>query len=252
MAESQSKDIVDVKNVSKSFGGPLVLERCNFKIRNNSIMAIVGPNGSGKTTLFNIISGFIKPDKGIVYIDGKNIEKLSVNQISNLGISRIFQQSTFFPNLTIIQNLTLSIDNENSMVSKNILNINESKEKIKIIRSMLKLFNLKIDLQKFPQELSFGQQRIIEIVRALIKPHKIIVMDEPLAGLSIHMKTKMKNIILKLRKNHETLLIAEHDIDFVSKVADRIILLEKGRLIMNTSPKKVLKSSVFSKTYLGE
>jgi len=252
MVKSQSNDIISIENVSKSFGGHLVLDNCSLKVRRNNITAIVGPNGSGKTTLFNVICGSIKPDSGDIYLDEKNIKTLSVNRISNMGVSRIFQQSSFFPNLSIAQNLLLAIDDEDTKFVKNIICAEPLKDKEKIITDTLRLLGIKVNLEHLPHELSFGQQRIIEIARSLIKPHKIIIMDEPVSGLSPAMKKNMKNLFLQLKKNKETLFLAEHDINFVNKIADRIVLIDKGRIILDTTPKKIKNKSLFAKIYLGE
>ncbi len=252
MVKLASNDIVTLENVSKSFGGPRVLDSCSFRIHKNTIVAIIGPNGSGKTTLFNIICGFIKPDSGRVFVNGKNIENLNVSAISNLGVSRMFQQSSFFPNLDVLQNLLLAIDNEDMKVLKNMTHNESLEEKIKTIKDILKSIGANVNLSRLPHELSFGEQKIVEMARALIKSHKIIIMDEPMSGLSSHMKMKMKALFLRLKKNKETVFLAEHDINFVSKVADRIIFIERGKVTLDTTPEKITNESIFSKIYLGE
>lgn len=245
--------MLKIKNIVKFFGGIKAVDNCSFEVKKNTITALIGPNGSGKTTLFNIISGIVEEDKGEIYLEGKNITKLSIEEISNIGISRIFQQTKLFDNLTIKENLLLAFDNKDTKFWNNILGFNKITEaKEEKIKEVLKIINLEKHINHLAKELSYGQKRLIEIFRAIINPHKLLMLDEPVAGVTPHLREKIAEILLDLKQKGDTILLIEHDMNFTFKLADWVIVLEKGRVIAEGKPEEIKNDPRVLEAYLGE
>ncbi|MEM3126446.1 MAG: ABC transporter ATP-binding protein [Candidatus Woesearchaeota archaeon] len=245
--------ILTIQNVSKHFGGVKAVNKCSFKIKEGQITALIGPNGAGKTTLFDIISGFLQSDSGAIYCCGKNeITNLKPHQIANLGVGRTFQQTRLFNNLTIQENLLLAIDNENTKFWKNLFLLNRvTKEKIKKVHETLKLVNLHEHTNKKCLNLSYGQQKLVEIARILIKSHKLILLDEPVAGVNPKIRQDIKYLLRELKKQNQTILLIEHDMNFVMDIADHIIVMDEGKVIAQGNPKQIQKNKKVLEAYLG-
>jgi ABC-type branched-subunit amino acid transport system ATPase component len=245
--------MLKIQNLSKAFGGIKAVNDCSFEIKKGTITALIGPNGSGKSTLFNLVSGVLKADSGKIIFDGKEITNKSPEYISNLGISRMFQQSRLFKNLTVRENLLLAIDNEDTKFWKNLIGLNKvTKEKEEKIREMLKLVEMERFENRITRELSFGQKRLIELVRTILNSHKLLMLDEPVAGVNPKLRKIIANVLLKLKKQGKTILLIEHDMNFALSLADEVIVMDEGKVIAKGKPKEIKNNPKVLEAYLGE
>ncbi|MBU4369494.1 ABC transporter ATP-binding protein [Patescibacteria group bacterium] len=245
--------MLKVQNLKKYFGGVKAVDDCSFEVNERTITALIGPNGAGKSTVFNLISGLLNPDSGKIIFTNSNITGLKPEEISNLGISRLFQQTKLFNNLTVKENLFLAFDNEDTKFFKNLFRVNRiSKKKQEKIKEMLKL----VDMEKFEnqltRDLSYGQKRLIELLRTILNPHKFLILDEPVAGVTPKLREKIGEILQKLENQGETILLIEHDMNFTLKLADIVVVMEKGRVIAQGKPEEIRNNPRVLDAYLGE
>lgn len=227
--------MISVKKVDKHFGGVYAVHDCSFDVKNNTITSIIGPNGAGKTTLFNLICGIIQADNGKVFFDKKDITNLSIHKIANMGISRTFQQAKLFKNLSVKENLALA-----------------KKCSEEEIKEVLKKVGFQINIETLASELSYGQTRLVEIARALLKPHKLLMLDEPTAGINPKLRGDLKNILLNLKKEGNTILLIEHDMGFVMSISDEVIVMSEGTVLTKGKPQKIKKDKKVLEVYLGK
>ena len=245
--------MLEIKNLNKHFGGIKAVDGCSFEVKAGTITALIGPNGAGKSTVFNLIFGILKPDSGMVVFGGKDITNKSPEKISNIGFSRVFQQASLFDNLKVKDNLLLAIDNEDTKFWKTFLGFNRiTKEKEKKVNEALKL----VDMEKFKDylagDLSYGQKRLIELARAIINPHTILILDEPVAGVNPKLRKQIIEVLNNLKKQGDTILLIEHDMDFTLNISDNVIVMDKGEVIATGSPNKIKNNPQVLEAYLGE
>ena len=243
--------MLQISNLKKHFGGVKAVDGCSFEIKPNTITALIGPNGSGKSTLFDLISGIIKPDSGNIKFNKENLTNLSVEQISNKCISRLFQQSRLFSNLTIEENLELALNQEDTKFWKNFLNRNNPDNK-STINSILKLVNMSQHKNKKSSDLSFGQKRLIEIARSILNPHKLLMLDEPVAGVNPKLRNTISRVIKQLKQQGDTILLIEHDMNFTLNIADHVIVLDNGKVIAEGTPDQIRNNKKVLEAYLGD
>jgi len=245
--------MLNIKHLNKYFGGVKAVDDASFEIKNNQITGLIGPNGAGKSTIFNIISGFENPDLGTIHFEKKDIIGFSPETIAQEGVSRVFQKSRLFDNLTVYENLQVSIDDENTMFFKSLFSKNEiSKEYNEKIEETLKLFEIEHIRNHRCGDLSFGQKRLVEFARAVIRKHKLLILDEPVAGVSPQLRNKIMDILKTLKKKGETILLIEHDMIFTFNICDKIFVLEKGKIIASGTPTQIKNNKKVLEAYLGD
>jgi len=245
--------ILKTHQLTKHFGGVKAVNDCSFEIEQGKITALIGPNGAGKSTVFNLISGILKPDSGNIFFEGKDISGMSIEDISNLGMSRVFQQSRLFKNLTVRENLLLAIDNKDMGFWKNVFGINKyGKDKEKKVKNILKMVGAEKFSDQLASDLSFGQKRLTEIARAILNPHKLLILDEPVGGVTPSLKKEIKKILEILREKGETIIIIEHDMNFVFDLVDEIVVLDIGTVIAKGKPKEIKNNKKVLEAYLGQ
>jgi branched-chain amino acid transport system ATP-binding protein len=244
--------MLSISNITKHFGGVAAVNGCSFEVRPNTITALVGPNGAGKTTLFNIVSGMVEPDGGSIQFEGKELVGVPAWQRSRLGISRTFQLSRLFRNLSVEDNLLLALRQDDdlfwSMLRKG--ERRDDKEK-KQIQDMMKFVGLEKDPSTIATDLSYGQQKLFDLTRALLNPHTFLMLDEPVAGVNPVLRDQLKLLLKELKKKGETVFVIEHDMDFVRSVADNVIVMDQGRVLAQGDPETVLADARVLEAYLG-
>jgi len=249
--------LLKVQNLKRYFGGIKAVNNCSFEVKKGTITALIGPNGSGKSTVFNIISGILKAKEGKIIFDKRDITKFTPEKIANLdgfGISRMFQRSRLFGNLTVKNNLLLAMEQGKDTKFKAIFKSDKaSKEQEKKLKKILEIVEMERFTNKLAMDLSFGQKRLIELARAILNPNKLLMLDEPVAGVNPKLRKKIKTILRKLiKKENATILLIEHDMDFTLDIADRVIVLDEGKVIAEGPPSKIRNNKRVLEAYLGE
>lgn len=250
--------LLEARDVFKSFGGHEVLKGVNLKVQKGTIHALIGPNGAGKTTLLNILNGLESPSKGKVYFNGNDITNLPPEKRAKLGIARTFQLLEVFSGLTVLENVTVALYAKNpwgmfkSLTLGKLLNSQErslEKSAERYLEELGLIHRSKEEAQNLPA----GEQKLLEIARALAIGPEILLLDEPAAGLN-NRETKVLGETLKklCEKNGITILLVEHDMDLVMKISHRITVLNFGEVLAEGTPLEIQKNPDVIKAYLGE
>ena len=249
--------LLQTQNLFKEFDGIKAVDDLSFEIERSSIVALVGPNGSGKTTVFNLISGFLRPNKGKILFDGKEITQLNPHKIAQLGIGRTFQNIRLFSQISVLDNVMLALryDKGESFLAalfqtkKMKKEEDRNRQKAKELLKFAGLIEKKDDLA---ENLSHGQRKLLELARILALDPKIFLLDEPVAGLFPETKRVMLNLIIALKDKGRTILFIEHDINSVIGIAEKIIVLSYGRKIAEGKPEEVRNNEEVFRVYLGK
>ena len=243
--------MLKIDKVSKSFGGIIATDNVSIELNPNSINALIGPNGAGKTTLFNLITGKINIDKGQIFIKNNNITNLKEIEITQLGIARAFQITNIFPTLTVKESIKLALlakqHGLNNMRARFITHsINKETDNIAKLAGLKKVYNT------ISSELSHGDQKLLDIALALALKPKVLLLDEPTAGMGPEERWKMIKRIQDLwKKTKMTIFFIEHDMDIVFDIAQKIYVLQQGVIIAKGSPKEIKNNQKVIKAYLG-
>jgi branched-chain amino acid transport system ATP-binding protein len=249
--------LLSVEMLSKRFGGLQAVNEVSFSVTAGSIKALIGPNGAGKTTLFNLISGVIAPDSGVINFCGNEVQGLRPHQVASRGMARTFQHIRLFPKMTVQENIMIGRHIHSragfvaGMLSIPYTWIEEKniREKSREIMAFLELENL-ADVEA--TSLSYGQQRNVELGRALACEPKLLLLDEPAAGLNMSETSELGALISRIRDTGITVLIVEHDMGLVMDISDEIIVLSYGKKIADDKPLAVQSNSEVINVYLGE
>ena len=263
------KIILDIQHISKSFynktsGNNYVLKDLNLKIQAHKVTALIGGNGTGKSTLFNIISQLVTPDKtqeAKIIFNHTNLLNLEAHQLAKIGIGRLFQDAHIFPDLSILENMLVADYNkfgeqafESLFFFKKNRNI-EQKRKEKALKILTNLFAKdSIFVQKHSMlagNLSYGQQRLLGLSRLLMGNYQLILLDEPTAGVHTKLNDKIAEIISTFKAQGKTVLLIEHNMNFVKKVADHVAFLDNHCIFTQGTPKEVLNNNLVQQHYLG-
>lgn len=248
--------MLEVKNVFLNFDGLQAVDNVSLKIEKGTVTAIIGPNGAGKTTLFNIIAGVYAPDSGNIYIDDIDITGKKTYDICNHGITRTYQVIKLFNGMSVLDNVLVGM-HKNLKLSfwQDIFRTKKMRETekkaIEKARNLLKLVNLHEYENYISNSLSYGQQRLLEIARALASDPKIILLDEPAAGMNSKEKIDLSNMIKEIIKMGITVLIVEHDMDLVMNIADKIFVINSGKNLASGTPEEVANNKDVIEAYLG-
>ena len=249
--------MLSVQNVVKSFGGFRVLDDCCLEIKPRSITGIMGPNGAGKSTLFNIVAGLLPPDRGTITLEGRSIAGLRPDRLASLGLVRTFQISRELGELTVLENMLLGQQRQSGeRVWQNFLRgarvADEESAAIAKARALLEQVDLWHLANEPARNLSGGQKKLLEISRALMLDPKIILLDEPTAGVSPLMTRTLGATITKLGDRGITFAIIEHDMDVIAELCDPIYVLAEGRTLTSGTFAEVTANAAVMSAYLGK
>jgi len=245
--------MLKINNVSKSFGGVRAIDNVSFHVQDGSITALIGPNGAGKTTMFNIIAGLLEPGQGEIIFEGRNINRLPVYKRARLGISRTFQVLRHLPELSAEDNIILGMRKSHESFWDCFLPQKSRENKLrKEADKILRQVDLADKKHLDACELSYGQKKLLEIMRAFAQPAKLILLDEPASGVNPTMLKKISALIKEKQKAGYTLLIIEHNIPWVMGLADSVVVFNEGKKLTEGSPKEVQKDPRVMRAYLGK
>lgn len=237
--------ILNISNLRMQFGGLVAVDNVNFELKRGQISAIIGPNGAGKTTVFNCISGFYKPTAGQITLDTHDITGLSSHKIARLGLTRTFQNIRLFRDMSVIENLLIARhhqvnNNPIAGILRNRAFKQSEKHAIEVAVNWLETFHLREFANHEAGSLAYGQQRRLEIARAMMTEPKVIILDEPAAGLNPSETAELVDYINLLRDKHGVnILLIEHDMSLVMKISEHIMVMEYGRPIAYGTPTEI-------------
>tara|TARA_Y100000589_G_scaffold305642_1_gene319734 strand:- start:401 stop:1195 length:795 start_codon:yes stop_codon:yes gene_type:complete len=252
-----NSEILHVENISKFFGGLAAVNNCSLKIKKGSITGIIGPNGSGKTTLFNLIAGNLKSSKGSVIFNNENITNMPSYQLFSKGLLRTFQIAHEFSNLTVLENLMMVPSNQSgenlitALINPKLVEREEDQLKEKALE-VIEFLNLKHLSNELAGNLSGGQKKLLELGRTMMVDAKLVLLDEVGAGVNRTLLKDLGTAILRLNKEKGyTFCMIEHDIDFISRMCDPVIVMSEGSVLFEGTSDEVKKNDKVIDSYLG-
>lgn len=253
-----SNAILTVQDLKMQFGGLVAVDQVNFALQEQQIAAIIGPNGAGKTTIFNCISGFYKPTAGRVMLGSEDITAKPSHVIARKGLTRTFQNIRLFSEMTVLENLLIAQHNQlNKSYFSGLLRLpafrRSESQALENAVKWLEVFELTPFANREAGNLSYGQQRRLEMARCMIIRPKILILDEPAAGLNPQETQALIDLIRRLRDDYNvSILLIEHDMSLIMKISENILVVEYGRPIAEGSPEAIRNNPEVIKAYLGE
>ena len=246
---------VVVDGVTRTFGGLTAVAVDHLEIQRGGITGLIGPNGAGKTTLFNLLTGFDQPDTGTWSFDGQSLGKLSSHHVARMGVVRTFQLTKALSRLTVLQNMLLGAQNQRgeSFLRALVPGIWRSQEKENTERAMDLLTRFKLDTKKddFAGTLSGGQRKLLEMARALMSDPKVVMLDEPMAGVNPALTQSLLGHVKDLREQGMTVIFVEHDMDVVRDISDWVVVMASGKIIAEGPPEAISQNQAVVDAYLG-
>lgn len=252
--------VLETRNLGISFGGLKAADNVNLKIKKNEIYGLIGPNGAGKTTVFNMLTGVYQPTHGTFFLEGVELKGLTQEQINHKGIARTFQNIRLFNNMTVVRNVMVGLHNAEEYQCgflTSMLRLPRHFEVEKRMRErakeILDIFGLLDERNNLACNLPYGKQRKLEIARALATGPKLLLLDEPAAGMNPHETEELMQTIRFVRDNFDmTVLLIEHDMSLVSGICDRLTVLNFGQTLAEGNVSDVLSDPEVVKAYLGD
>jgi branched-chain amino acid transport system ATP-binding protein len=243
-------NILEVRKLRKSFYQLQAVSDVDFEVREGEILGLIGPNGSGKTTLFDCVTGIQRPSGGDVFFMGREITHLSPNRIYRLGIGRTFQLVQLFPDMTVLDNMIMAIQESQGTVLRRLFQIDESKDKQRALELLefLNILHLKDQLAK---NLSYGQQKLLDLGMVLMSDPKLIMLDEPMAGVNATLGCEICERLVELNRCGCSFLVIEHNMRMMMGLCHRIVVLDYGKKIAEGNPAEIQANQQVLAAYFG-
>jgi branched-chain amino acid transport system ATP-binding protein len=245
-------NVLEINSVTKRFGNLIAVRDVSLNVAKGELCAIIGPNGAGKTTFFNLISGYFPPTSGSIIFDGNDITRLATHDRVVRGMARTFQITEIFPELTVLENVRIATEVSSGYRLRPWINRLESAKIQKKVEDTLQLVSLEAKADRLVGELAHGDQRAAEIAMALALTPHLLLLDEPTAGMGDQETFQITQLIRKLhRDSNYTIVLIEHDMRVVFHLADRICVLDQGRMLAQGTPKEIAANEAVQTAYLG-
>ena len=252
-----SNKLLSVNSLKKSFGGLQAVDVDSLEFSKNEITSLIGPNGAGKTTFFDLLTKFQSPDQGQIFFDGREVTSFQSYKLARFGMTRTFQLTRVFEKMSVLENMQFSGSSiKNESVSKSLLQskslVDFEKNLENEVDRILDLLNLAHMKYSYARELSGGQKKLLELGRALIRNPKLLLLDEPLAGVNPKLSEEILNIIKKLSTDGINIIMVEHNINAVMKISERVVVMAEGKIIADGDPEDIRKDNNVIEAYLGK
>ena len=251
-----TEELLQVRDLGKNFGGIQALARVNFALRRGEIYGLIGPNGAGKTTLFNVVTGIYTADAGSIVFEGRSLAGLKANQVAERGIARTFQNIRLFANLSALENVMIGrhVRTRTGVIGAVLRHRAARDEEAAIERRALELLEfvgIAGRANDAAATLPYGDQRRLEIARALATDPKLLALDEPAAGMNATESTALRELLRRIRAQGVTILLIEHDMRLVMSLCDRILVLDHGECLAEGAPREMQSDARVIEAYLG-
>lgn len=248
--------MLELRKITKSFGGLVAVNEVSMFFSRGKITGLIGPNGAGKTTIFNLISGFLKPNSGSITLEGKRIDGLPPWEIANLGVGRLFQDVRVFGKLTSLENVLLAKTpqpGENPLISllRRRKVLEAERENMERTEKWLEFVGLWEQRDTLAENLSYGQQKLLTIARLLNGDFKVLLLDEPTAGVHPRMIKSILDVIRRLTDEGKTVIVTEHNMEVITEISDWVYFLNEGKVVSFGLPQEVLGDPEVRRTYIG-
>ncbi len=260
--ENTETPVLEINGLTMDFGGIRALDHLELRVRKGEIVALIGPNGAGKTTFFNCLTGIYKPSGGDLLLtpsgqETRRLNGLKPNKVTQQGLARTFQNIRLFPNMTVLENVMIGRHCRTrakvlGAIFRNKKTVQEEKKIVAFAYSLLQKIGLEKSVNEFAKNLPYGDQRRLEIARALATDPFILLLDEPAAGMNPQETDELDRLICEIRDDGLSILLIEHDMKLVMSLSDHIFVMDYGKKIAEGSPEEVRNNPAVIKAYLGE
>jgi len=243
-AEPQATPILDVAGIGKRYGGIVAVDNVSFQVRRGVATGLIGPNGAGKTTIFDLLTGFQRADQGTVSFEGRSISNLAAHKISRLGVGRTFQSVRGFAKLTVLENLKIADGYGGGAAA----GVDGAAERV---ARALAFVEMEEHAHKLVGSLSYGQRKLVELAMVMVQQPKLILLDEPVAGVNPGLAERLGQILSRLIASGVSLLLVEHNIRFVTGLCTHVVVMAAAKILVAGSPDEIMKNPQVLEAFLG-
>jgi branched-chain amino acid transport system ATP-binding protein len=249
---------LEVKNLSLTFGGVVAIDDVDVSVQTGELLAIIGPNGAGKTSLLNSITGYYRPQKGTMTFNGQDIFRMSTHHLTSLGIGRTFQNIELFPGISVLSNMLLArhIHTDYGVAKASVYSRSVKRAEVRhreVLEELIDFLEMQAIRKKLVGSLPYGLRKRVELGRALALEPRLLLLDEPFAGMTLEEKEDMVRFLVELNEAwNQTMILVEHDMSVVMSISQRIVVLDFGKKITEGSPEMVQSHPQVIKAYLGD